>query len=86
MSITPVVPEVGSPGTTCLCLPDGSGSHQDAWAAPQRQARETQGRVQASRPSAGRDPESGRLRGCSELLGGPATRSPATCPLPLQGC
>lgn len=85
VSITPVVPKVGSPGTTCLCLPDGSGSHQGAWAAPQRQARETQGRVQALHPSAGRDPESGRLRGCSELLGGPATRSPATCPLPLQG-
>lgn len=84
-SITPVVPKVGSPGTTCLRLPDGSGSHQGAWAAPQRQARETQGRVQALHPSAGRDPESGRLHGCSELLGGPAPRSPATCPLPLQG-
>ena len=38
-------------------LPDGSGGHQSAWAAPQRQARETQGRVQASRPQCREGPQ-----------------------------
>ena len=80
MSITPVVPKVGSISPTAQGVIRVLGPLHSVKPARPRAESKPRG------PSAGRDPKSGRLRGCGELLASPATHSPAACPLPLQGC